>query len=99
MSPQAQAATAMSGNLPQQPGPIMPTQTPPAGNQSLVQPAAEQLARTTGQPMQTPVDLLYHNKHPVYNNNYNFAPVDRKAHYHLTHIRHNKEVHHLHNHQ
>jgi hypothetical protein len=31
MSPQAQAGTAMSGNPPQQPGPMMSTQAPPAG--------------------------------------------------------------------
>tara|TARA_R100000406_G_scaffold95418_1_gene89664 strand:+ start:7955 stop:9025 length:1071 start_codon:yes stop_codon:yes gene_type:complete len=54
MSPQAQAGTAMSGNPPQQTGPMMSTQAPPAGNQSLVQPVAEQLALTTGQPTQTP---------------------------------------------
>jgi hypothetical protein len=31
MSPHVQAGTAMSGNAPQQPGPMMPTQAPPAG--------------------------------------------------------------------
>jgi hypothetical protein len=54
MSPQVQAGTAMSSNPPQQTGPMMFTQAPPAGNPSLVQPVAEQLAQTTGRPMQTP---------------------------------------------
>lgn len=55
MSPQEQAGTAMSGNLPQQTGPMMPTQAPPAGvNQSVVGETAERLAQTTGRPMGTP---------------------------------------------
>ncbi len=49
----AMAADAFTGGQ-YQTGAMMPTQTPTAGNQSLVQPAAEQLAQTTGRPMGTP---------------------------------------------
>ena len=55
MSPQAHAGTAMSGNQPQQLGPMMPTQAPPAGvPQSVVEQTAREYAGATSQPMQRP---------------------------------------------
>tara|TARA_R100000908_G_scaffold42884_1_gene20043 strand:+ start:189 stop:1475 length:1287 start_codon:yes stop_codon:yes gene_type:complete len=54
-APHVRTGIEMSGNQPQQTGPMMPTQAPPAGvNQSLVGQTALEYAGATNQPMQTP---------------------------------------------